>query len=215
MSELGRLPMPPETGGTSRKHDEEEGAYIGDLHRAVVRERGLPPEGEEAAPLALWIAIFAVMLLGAFYAGRFGGSFDSRPHLVESPPTSGPAEAQPPDGRQVFVGRCASCHQSTGAGVPGQYPPLANSEFVTGPADRTISIVLFGLEGAIRVNGADYAGAMPGWGNRLTPEEIAAVVTHIRGNFGNAASPVTVEDVKRVAAASPDRKSPLTPADLK
>ena len=41
-----------------------------------------------------------------------------------------------------------------------------------------------------------------------TDEQIAAVLTYVRNSFGNKASPVTPEQVKRSAARSASRRSP-------
>ena len=44
------------------------------------------------------------------------------------------APAQGPDGKVVYSTTCAACHQATGEGVEGTYPPLAGSEIVNGVA---------------------------------------------------------------------------------
>jgi mono/diheme cytochrome c family protein len=43
---------------------------------------------------------------------------------------------------------------------------------------------------------AHFNGAMPAWGDKLSPADIAAVVTYIRSSWGNHASPVTEAQVK-------------------
>jgi mono/diheme cytochrome c family protein len=92
---------------------------------------------------------------------------------------------------------CMACHGADGGGVPGLAPPLANSEWVTGPIENPIRIVLRGLEGPISVNGVDYnlplaMAALP----HLTDEQLAAVLTYTRNSFGNKASAVTPDQVK-------------------
>ncbi len=114
-------------------------------------------------------------------------------------------------GREIYSrdGHCTTCHQSEGQGVAGIYPPLARTEWVNGPADRVIKIVLHGLMGEITVNDVTYAAnltpPMPGFGGMLNDAEIAAVVTYVRNSFGNNSRPVTAEDVSRVRAATTDQ----------
>jgi hypothetical protein len=49
-----------------------------------------------------------------------------------------------------------------GAGMPGQFPPLAGTEWVTGSKDRLIALVLRGLSEPIVVDGITYEQEMPG-----------------------------------------------------
>lgn len=117
---------------------------------------------------------------------------------------------------QELYGRCMACHQQTGAGVPGAFPPLAGSEWVTGPVSRPIAILLHGLQGEITVKGAKYNSMMLAYGTGvpMTDEEVASVLTYVRGSFGNSASAVTVEDVAKVRAATAGRSTPMTQKDL-
>ena len=101
-------------------------------------------------------------------------------------------------GRQVFEGVCAACHQLDARGIPGAIPPLAGSDYLVADADRAIRVLLQGLSGPITVNGQRYQGAMPKL--PLTVHDIAAVLSYVRGNFGNRAAPIGLEDVTRVRA---------------
>jgi len=56
---------------------------------------------------------------------------------------------------------CAACHQATGQGIPGVFPPLAGSEWVLGPVENLIKIQLRGLQGEITVKGVKYNSVMP------------------------------------------------------
>jgi glucose/arabinose dehydrogenase/mono/diheme cytochrome c family protein len=103
-------------------------------------------------------------------------------------------------GEEVYVTNCAACHQRNGKGAPPRYPPLAETEWVTGDKQRLISVIVTGLEGPIEVNGEPYSGAMPGH-DFLSDEEVAEVATYIRQNFGNDASAVSVKDVRRARNA--------------
>ncbi|HEX6926973.1 MAG TPA: cytochrome c [Longimicrobiaceae bacterium] len=123
------------------------------------------------------------------------------------------AEAQA-DGAKVFATVCASCHQANGQGVPGAFPPLAESEWVTGDPARLVKIILHGLTGEIDVGGEVYAGMMPPWGGGLNDQEVAAVATYVRSNFGNEASPVTPEVVAAIRKEFASRKTPWTAQEL-
>ncbi len=107
---------------------------------------------------------------------------------------------------------CAACHGQNGEGGPIA-PPLAGSEWVTGPVSNLIRIQLRGLQGPITVAGKEYNLPAP-----MTPlafqtdEQIAAVITFVRNSFGNKASGVTPEQV--AALRSEVGKPPLTAADL-
>lgn len=89
---------------------------------------------------------------------------------------------------------CMACHGADGGGAAGIGPPLAGSEWVLGPVENLIRIQLRGLMGPIKVKGTDYNLVMPPQAHQ-NDEQIAAVLTYIRNNFGNKASAVTAEQV--------------------
>lgn len=97
-------------------------------------------------------------------------------------------------GRAQFI-VCGACHGQSGEGTAAG-PPLAGSEWVTGPVENLIRIQLRGLEGPITVKGREYnfpAGMAPL--AFQTDDQIAAVLTYIRNSFGNSASAVTPAQV--------------------
>jgi len=102
------------------------------------------------------------------------------------------------EGEKVYGARCASCHQPTGQGVPGAFPPMAGSEFVTGKPEEHAKIVLNGLNGSITVKGQSYNGVMPAWKDVLSDREIAAVLTYERNTWGNHAGVVTPDQVAKL-----------------
>jgi ubiquinol-cytochrome c reductase cytochrome b subunit len=102
-------------------------------------------------------------------------------------------------GAPVYAANCAGCHGAAGAGQPGVFPPLANNPYVTGDPKAVIHTLNYGLNGAIKVGSASYSGMMPAWKGNLTPQQIADVITYIRGSWGNKASAVTAADVGAVA----------------
>ena len=80
------------------------------------------------------------------------------------------------------------------------FPPLAGTPWVNGSEERLIRIVLNGMIGPIEVRGQKYAGQVPmtPFGGLLSDEEIAAVLTYVRNSFGNTASAITADQVKKV-----------------
>jgi mono/diheme cytochrome c family protein len=113
-------------------------------------------------------------------------------------------------GRLLYKRNCDSCHQPNGRGDAARsIPPLAESEWVLadGP-NRIVRIVLSGLNGPMKVKGVDYgATAMLPWRESMTDEDIAAVLTFVRGNaeWGNKAGPVLPAQVKTIRAATESR----------
>ncbi|QIR13249.1 cytochrome c oxidase subunit II [Shewanella aestuarii] len=78
-------------------------------------------------------------------------------------------------GEQIYMARCAACHQPNGAGLPGVFPSLIGSPLIKGPVAGHIDIVLHGKPGT----------AMQAFDKQLTAKEIAAVVTYERNAWGN------------------------------
>src|SRR5262249_54351036 len=92
---------------------------------------------------------------------------------------------------------CAACHQATGLGVAGMFPPLAHSDYLAStPKEKIIGHLLRGLQGPVTVLGTTYNGQMPALGF-LSDDEIAAVLTYARSAFGNNLSRVSSEEVAR------------------
>jgi mono/diheme cytochrome c family protein/glucose/arabinose dehydrogenase len=112
-------------------------------------------------------------------------------------------------------GFCGTCHQPDGKGTAG-FPPLTATKWVNGQEERLIKIVLKGLQGPIEVAGENYPGQVPmtAFGNMLSDEEVAAVLTYVRNSFGNEAAPVTPDKVKEVRNTVKGKKGLYTPAEL-
>jgi nitrite reductase (NO-forming) len=97
-------------------------------------------------------------------------------------------------GKVVFSKTCVACHQATGAGIPGAFPPLAKSDYLNKDVNRAIKQVIKGSTGAITVNGKVFNGAMPA--QVLNDQEIADVLTYVYSSWGNNKSKVTSAMVK-------------------
>ena len=115
-------------------------------------------------------------------------------------------------GRQTF-NVCMQCHQDTGKGIPGTYPPLVGSPIVLGDPATPVRILLHGLQGDITVEGATYNGQMPSW-DRFSDEQIAAVLTYVRQAWTNTAPPVDPALVTAIRKQTGERTQPWTWPEL-
>lgn len=124
---------------------------------------------------------------------------------------SGPAVVSP--GQAIYEGLCLNCHQASGQGLAGVYPPLAGSEWVVSDKAKLIKIVTQGLSGPTKVLGKDY-GLVPMPPMGLDDQQAADVLTYVRKTFGENASAITAEEVKAVRAKNAGRTAPWTAEDL-
>jgi mono/diheme cytochrome c family protein len=173
-----------------------------EIHTQQQRENPEPEEGTNPMP---W---FVILLTAVLFT--FGVVYIVRTTMSNSPTwgdsravadLQGPAPAaagSAVDGAAVFTARCAACHQASGQGLPGVFPPLAGSEWVAGEARTFTAIVLHGVRNSMTVSGKTYNGAMPAFKDQLQDAEIAAVLTHVRGAWGNQAGAVTADSVAQV-----------------
>ncbi|HWK85253.1 MAG TPA: copper-containing nitrite reductase [Caldimonas sp.] len=112
-------------------------------------------------------------------------------------------------GQALFSGTCSVCHQANGAGLPGVFPPLAKSDFLTGDPKRAISVLLHGLTGRITVNGTEYNSVMPPM-NQFNDDEVANILTYVLNSWGNPGGQILTEDVKKVRGAKTASAAPAT-----
>lgn len=97
-------------------------------------------------------------------------------------------------GRKLYVQHCQICHGPEGQGSADMYPPLSETEWVTGDKARLIRTLLLGLSEPIEVNGEMYNQEMPAF-QQLTDQEVADVLTYIRNSFGNSSGAVIPGEV--------------------
>lgn len=122
-------------------------------------------------------------------------------------------------GKGFYMLACGACHQPTGLGMPGAFPPLAGSEYVIENERRLIAITLKGVSGPIKVAGKDFNSMM------LPPEtmfaglkedgKLADVLNYVRNSFGNKVEkPITPEMVAAARKEFAERTTPWTEAEL-
>lgn len=165
-----------------------------------------PSRAETPAPVPTWTWVLCLLVAAwaMFYA--ISEYRDYAASLAASAPSALPAvstgtapeaggEAWEALGAQLYGNYCSSCHQLSGVGVPGVFPPLQGDPVVVAedPAEH-IRIVLRGLQGKV-INGVTYASPMPAFGNQLDDNQIAALINHERTSWGNNAPTVTPEVV--------------------
>jgi mono/diheme cytochrome c family protein len=109
-------------------------------------------------------------------------------------------------GRDVYRNICQACHQPDGRGQEKIAPSLVGSALALAPADIPARILLSGKEGPI--------GLMPPVGSVLTDDQIAAVLTYVRREWGQPGTPVDPATVKSVREATAGRTRPWTHDEL-
>ena len=98
-------------------------------------------------------------------------------------------------GQTLFTANCAACHQTTGEGLPGAFPPLQGNAAVNDPDATThIRVVLYGLQGA-DVGGVVYSSPMPPFAETLGDADVAHIINYERSAWGNHGAPVTTQQV--------------------
>ena len=167
----------------------------------------LPPFSDLREHFPVWLYLIcgvALFFAGSSFTGfqTFGrGMLDQGPGGPVASVAGAQAEApmSPAEmGAKIYGQNCASCHQGTGAGQPGMYPPLVGSNWVIGSKLRLAALLLKGLQGPVTVTGASgtYGVAvMPAQETALTPAKLANLMTYLRSAWGNKAGPVTEDEV--------------------
>jgi mono/diheme cytochrome c family protein len=217
-------PGPVRASSTCLEQGAVSDVSLTNVHMQLLREKPEPTEGFSPIPIFILFVFSAVIFVSGIYMGTKSGNFSALAFdvtrdynvVAETAPTAfDPMQV----GARIYTQQCAVCHQPTGQGVPNAFPPLANSEYVTGDEQRLIKIVTNGLKGPVTVNGAAFNSIMPAQASAQTlvrgdPQRLAAVLTYIRASFGNTAAPVAPEKVSEVWAAVGSRTTEWTIDEL-
>jgi mono/diheme cytochrome c family protein len=192
-------------------------------------EAAEPRVGRQAVPVWLLVGMLLLLYWGMVYFDANGGWFSTQVfgpyHSVEEVDAwwpKGGDEAILAKGRALFSLNCAVCHMENGVGNPANgCPPLINSEWVKaeGP-NRLIRLISKGSMGSIDVAGKTYNGTMLAVGDGLPGDEnqkceqIAAIISYIRKNFGGISQVVTAEQVAKVREQIKARTTSWSPQEL-
>ena len=105
-------------------------------------------------------------------------------------------------GQALFAGTCSTCHQASGAGLAGVFPPLAKSDWLATKPKAAVDVVLRGLTGPVTVNGQSYNSVMPPMA-QLADDEVANILTYVLNSWGNPGGKVTKAEVTERRTAKP------------
>ncbi|MBL9157878.1 MAG: cytochrome c [Verrucomicrobiales bacterium] len=202
-----------------------------ELHDSIRRESPLHPGGSGTVGISVIVVSALILIFGGGHlfstSNGFRDSIYVEQNYVPAPRPSlggedaGAAQALWIDkwmgeGKKVY-NNCIACHQASGLGIPGQFPPLVGSEWVDGGTKRLGAILLHGINGPFKVGGQTYNQLMPAW-NNLNDEKLAQVITYIRRTFGSLPEGedgvVTTEMMKAAREEFKDHSAPYTEAEL-
>ena len=104
-------------------------------------------------------------------------------------------------GAAIYKDSCAACHRDSGEGDVHLFPRLAGSALVLSDDPTTLARVVLHGTRAVATAGAPTGPAMPAFDWRLDDAQVAAVLTYIRNNWGNAAEAVPASAVANQRAS--------------
>jgi mono/diheme cytochrome c family protein len=104
-------------------------------------------------------------------------------------------------GAAIYKDSCAACHRDSGEGDVHLFPRLAGSALVQSDDPTTLARVVLHGTRAVATAGAPTGPAMPAFDWRLDDAQVAAVLTYIRNNWGNAAEAVPASAVANQRAS--------------
>ncbi len=173
--------------------------------RAQQREHEEPSEYIRPIPLIAAALTLMAVIFGAGYilfSEPFGrADLGDRRTLADLSGKSAPAAGAAVDAKALYAAQCAACHQPTGKGLAGVFPPLDGSEWVNGDERVLANILLHGINGEIEVLGTTYRGAMPSF-RQLSDGELAAIATWLRTQWSNGSAAIDAALFERERAAN-------------
>jgi nitrite reductase (NO-forming)/hydroxylamine reductase len=97
-------------------------------------------------------------------------------------------------GEKLYNSHCAVCHQVTGKGLNGSFPPLEESDYIAKNPMNVVLAVINGLTGSITVNGQTYNSVMPNLAY-MSDSDVADVATFVINSFGNKGGSISAAEV--------------------
>ena len=126
--------------------------------------------------------------------------------VVAAAPLTPAEQARFDAGREVYKNLCVACHQADGRGAEKLGKTLVGSEFTLDVPGIPVRALINGKEGPV--------GLMPPLGGTLTDDQIAAVLTYVRREWGNAGTAVDAATVAEVRKTTAGRSRPWTDQEL-
>ena len=123
------------------------------------------------------------------------------------------------NGKKIFTATCIACHQATGNGLPGAFPPLNGSEYIQGDPRRLVAIVTKGLVGPLTVKGKKFNSVLIAVDTQFPVlkdnQKLADVLNYVRTSWENKADKaITADFIEKVRAEFKDRTKPWTEAEV-
>ena len=194
----GLIPMqnwyaPPLTSAAGAGVADWETAHVVSLLRT-----GISPRGSAMGPMAE-VVYLSTQYLAEDDLRAIAVFLKALPQAAGAP-TVEPMPRDPAlasHGAKLYEDHCSECHGQEGEGAYPADPALAGNRTVTAdpPANAIRAVVSGGYAPATAGNPRPYG--MPPFVYALREDDIAAVLTYVRGAWGNQARPVTTFDVQR------------------
>ena len=169
-------------------------------HLAAFLKTGVAPNRSVSGPMAEVVA-GSLQHMSDADVGALSGYLKSLPQQI-SAPTAAAENLRPEDkktmitaGAKLYENQCATCHQASGKGVPSVYPALAGSAAINTPiATNAIRMVLHGGYAPSTVGNPRPYG-MPPFGQSMSDEEVATVLTYVRNSWGNQGNAISSNEI--------------------
>jgi uncharacterized protein len=122
-------------------------------------------------------------------------------------------------GKGIYMQTCMACHQPTGLGIPGAFPPFDGSEYVIGDTRRLVALVIKGYTGPITVKGVNFNNILIAVDTQFPilkeNAKLADVLNYIRTAWSNKAdTAITPEFIQKIRDEFKDRTTPWNAEDL-
>jgi nitrite reductase (NO-forming) / hydroxylamine reductase len=154
------------------------------------------------------------LALASVFVGLPGIAQAADPLAVHKAEVAGAAVSadQVKAGEKAYQAACMACHQPDGKGMPGAFPPLADSDYLAADTERAIRVVLHGLTGPVTVNGVEYNSVMPPM-TQLSDTDVAGALTYAMNSWGNRLGSVSAAQVAAIRAEGPPAQAAESPTE--
>ncbi|SFC48774.1 Cytochrome c, mono-and diheme variants [Polaromonas sp. OV174] len=168
-------------------------------HIVSLLKTGVSPRASVTGPMAD-VVLNSTQYLNEQDLGAMAQFLKTLPAAAPDSDKPGTPAMSSVKGAKLYEQHCAQCHGKAGEGVANAYPALAGNRAVT--MKSTANLVQIVLNGgyAPSTAGNPRPYGMPPFVLVMNDADMAAVLTHVRGSWGNQASEITPFDVSRLRA---------------